>query len=74
MKFYDKDIYKTEQSIKALAIIMTAFLLGFMVGLFAMTSELKTQEEYIKLLEQDQIEQKEEKEVYMKMLEKRTNE
>ena len=69
IKFYDKDIYETEQKITAIAIILISFFLGFVVGIFAMTSEIKVQKEYIEMLEQDQYQQMEEKEVYMRMLE-----
>ncbi len=35
MKFYDKEIYKKSEKIKAVIIVMCAFAVGFVAGYFA---------------------------------------
>ena len=32
MKIYDKNIYKTQQSIKAVVLVIVCFLVGFVLG------------------------------------------
>ena len=66
IKFYNKDIHKTEQTIKEVAIVIIAFFLGFIVGMFAISVQFKIQNKYTKILEQKQLEQKE---VSLKILE-----
>lgn len=56
-KIYDKRLYKLAQDTTEAILAVLVFLLGYLMGVYAMTSENKKQEEYIKVLEQNIIEQ-----------------
>ena len=45
MKFYDKSIYKTEQNVKTIFIILLVFILGFLIGYWVRGLDNKITEE-----------------------------
>lgn len=44
MKIYDKEIYKREQTIRSMVIVIVAFMLGFLTGYFTMNLEKQDRE------------------------------
>lgn len=44
MKIYDKEIYKREQTIRSMVIVIVAFMLGFLTGYFTMNLEKQDNE------------------------------
>lgn len=41
MKFYDKEMYSRNESIKSALVVIVAFILGFAVGCIAINEDLK---------------------------------
>ena len=47
MKFYDKEMYEKESFIKTTLLILSVFLIGFVVGCIALCDRLQEQEQII---------------------------
>lgn len=61
-KYYDKEMYARNESIKGALVVLLSFILGFVNGCIAINKELAKQnnekQEYINTLEQQVEEQK----------------